>query len=125
MSALSRRRRILETRRLIRDQDGKVRAADGGTLFLDEIGDMTPAAQAKLLRVLQEGVVEPVGGGEVKVDVRVVAAVDREVVHVAHHRVVAGGAVLAVDRRPLFGVVRPRMALSRRRRRRTTTDQTD
>lgn len=61
-----------------RDQDGKVRAAHGGTLFLDEIGDMTPAAQAKLLRVLQEGVVEPVGGGEVTVDVRVVAATHRD-----------------------------------------------
>jgi DNA-binding NtrC family response regulator len=62
-----------------RDRPGKLRQADGGTLFLDEIGDMSPAAQAKLLRVLQEGVVEPLGGGRpVQVDVRVVAATHRD-----------------------------------------------
>lgn len=61
-----------------RDQEGKVRSANGGTLFLDEIGDMSPGAQAKLLRVLQDGVVEPVGGGEVRVSVRVVAATHRD-----------------------------------------------
>jgi DNA-binding NtrC family response regulator len=55
-----------------------VRSADGGTLFLDEIGDMPLAAQARLLRVLQEGVVEPVGGGELSIDVRVVAATHRD-----------------------------------------------
>jgi len=60
-----------------RDQEGKVRAARGGTLFLDEIGDMSPGAQAKLLRVVQDGVVEPIGGGEVHVDVRVIAATHR------------------------------------------------
>ncbi len=61
-----------------RDQEGKVRSASGGTLFLDEIGDMSSGAQAKLLRVLQDGVVEPVGGGEVRVSVRVVAATHRD-----------------------------------------------
>jgi DNA-binding NtrC family response regulator len=62
-----------------RDRPGKLRQADGGTLFLDEIGDMSTAAQAKLLRVLQEGVVEPLGGGrQVEVDVRVLAATHRD-----------------------------------------------
>jgi DNA-binding NtrC family response regulator len=62
-----------------RDRPGKFRQADGGTLFLDEVGDMALAAQAKLLRVLQEGVVEPLGGGDpVAVDVRVLAATHRD-----------------------------------------------
>jgi DNA-binding NtrC family response regulator len=62
-----------------RDRPGKFRQADGGTLFLDEVGDMELAAQAKLLRVLQEGIVEPLGGGEpVTVDVRVLAATHRD-----------------------------------------------
>lgn len=54
---------------------GRFLAANGGTLLLDEIGDMPPAAQAKLLRVLQEGTFEPVGSDRtVKVDVRILAA---------------------------------------------------
>jgi transcriptional regulator with PAS, ATPase and Fis domain len=54
---------------------GRLAAADGGTLFLDEIGDMPLAAQAKLLRVLQEGTITPVGSdSDVAIDVRVVAA---------------------------------------------------
>ena len=58
---------------------GKFELADGGTLFLDEIGDMTPNAQAKVLRVLQESELERVGGGEtIKVDVRVVAATNKD-----------------------------------------------
>jgi DNA-binding NtrC family response regulator len=58
---------------------GKFELADGGTLFLDEIGDMNPSAQAKVLRVLQEGELERVGGDEtIKVDVRVVAATNKK-----------------------------------------------
>jgi DNA-binding NtrC family response regulator len=58
---------------------GKFEQASGGTLFLDEIGDMTPSAQAKVLRVLQEGEVERVGGSEtLTVDVRVVAATNKD-----------------------------------------------
>jgi DNA-binding NtrC family response regulator len=58
---------------------GKFELADGGTLFLDEIGDMTASAQAKVLRVLQEGELERVGGDEtIKVDVRVVAATNKK-----------------------------------------------
>jgi transcriptional regulator with AAA-type ATPase domain len=57
---------------------GRFRDAHGGTLFLDEVGELTPSAQAKLLRVVQEGVVEPVGGQPVKVNVRLVAATNRD-----------------------------------------------
>jgi transcriptional regulator with PAS, ATPase and Fis domain len=58
---------------------GRIEYADGGTLFLDEIGDMKPALQAKLLRVLQEREFEPVGGLKATpVDVRVIAATHRE-----------------------------------------------
>ncbi|MBK9776158.1 MAG: sigma 54-interacting transcriptional regulator [bacterium] len=58
---------------------GRFLAANGGTLLLDEIGDMPSAAQAKLLRVLQEGTFEPVGSDRtVKVDVRILAATHRD-----------------------------------------------
>ncbi|NIA15190.1 MAG: AAA domain-containing protein, partial [Nitrospiraceae bacterium] len=60
-------------------RSGKFEAADGGTLFLDEIGDMQLESQAKLLRVLQDGIVERVGASETrKVDVRVIVATNRE-----------------------------------------------
>jgi DNA-binding NtrC family response regulator len=58
---------------------GKFEQADEGTIFLDEIGDMNPSAQAKVLRVLQEGELERVGGHEtIKVDVRVIAATNKD-----------------------------------------------
>lgn len=58
---------------------GRFELADGGTLFLDEIGDISPAFQAKLLRVLQEGELERVGGSAtLQVDVRLVAATNRD-----------------------------------------------
>lgn len=61
------------------DRRGLFEAADGGTLFLDEVGDMPPAMQAKLLRVLENGEVLPVGSNDVrKVDVRVIAATHRD-----------------------------------------------
>ncbi|MEO8035515.1 MAG: sigma-54 dependent transcriptional regulator [Acidobacteriota bacterium] len=63
----------------VRKQTGKFVAADGGTIFLDEIGDMSLRTQAKVLRVLQEGEVEPVGSASViKVDVRVIAATNKD-----------------------------------------------
>ena len=62
----------------IADRAGSFREAHGGTLFLDEIGDMDLTMQAKLLRVLQERVVSPVGGKPVSVDVRIVAATNRD-----------------------------------------------
>ncbi|MPY87660.1 MAG: response regulator [Luteitalea sp.] len=63
----------------VNDRRGKFEAADGGTIFLDEIADMSLKTQAKVLRVLQEQVVDPVGGqASVRVDVRVVAATNKE-----------------------------------------------
>ena len=60
-------------------RDGKFRIADGGTLFLDEIGDMPLALQAKLLRALQEGEIEPLGSNQiVSFDVRIIAATSRD-----------------------------------------------
>jgi Nif-specific regulatory protein len=60
-------------------RQGRFEQANGGTLFLDEIGEISPAFQAKLLRVLQEGEMERVGGSRtVKVDVRVIAATHRD-----------------------------------------------
>ncbi len=60
-------------------RDGKFKVADGGTLFLDEIGDMPLALQAKLLRVLQEQELEPLGSNRVeRIDVRVIAATSRD-----------------------------------------------
>jgi two-component system, NtrC family, nitrogen regulation response regulator NtrX len=61
------------------DRSGKFELADGGTLFLDEIGDMSPAAQAKVLRALQEGVITRIGGAKsIHVDVRVIAATNKD-----------------------------------------------
>jgi two-component system nitrogen regulation response regulator NtrX len=63
----------------VADRAGKFEQADGGTLFLDEVGDMSLPAQSKLLRVLQEGVVTPVGGSKpIQVDVRVLAATNKD-----------------------------------------------
>ena len=63
----------------VADRRGKFEIASGGTLFLDEVGDMTLKTQAKVLRALQEQVVEPVGGQQsVRVDVRVIAATNKD-----------------------------------------------
>ncbi len=59
-------------------REGRFAKASGGTLFLDEIGELSQAVQVKLLRVLQEGEFEPVGGNTVRADVRVVAATNRD-----------------------------------------------
>jgi two-component system nitrogen regulation response regulator NtrX len=62
----------------VADRSGKFEQADGGTLFLDEVGDMSLGAQAKVLRVLQDGVVTRVGGSKpISVDVRVLAATNK------------------------------------------------
>ena len=61
------------------DRPGKFEVADGGTLFLDEIGDMPHSLQSKLLRVLEEGVIERVGSSKrMQVDVRVVSATNKD-----------------------------------------------
>ena len=63
----------------VKQTRGKIETADGGTLFLDEIGDMPLALQAKLLRFLQERVIERVGGRElIQVDVRIIAATHQD-----------------------------------------------
>jgi len=61
-----------------RDRKGRFALADGGTIFLDEIGDVSPALQVRLLRVLQDGSYEPLGGTEpLTADVRVITATNR------------------------------------------------
>jgi two-component system nitrogen regulation response regulator NtrX len=63
----------------VADHAGKFEQADGGTLFLDEIGDMSPDAQAKVLRALEQGVITRVGGSKaIEVDVRVIAATNKD-----------------------------------------------
>ena len=63
----------------IKDRAGKFEAADGGTIFLDEIGDMSLSAQAKVLRALQENLIQRVGADkDIKVNVRVVAATNKD-----------------------------------------------
>ena len=63
-----------------RDKLGKLELADGGTIFLDEVGEMTPRMQALLLRFLESGEVQPVGGESIhrRVDARVIAATNRD-----------------------------------------------
>ena len=63
----------------VADRRGKFEVADGGTIFLDEIGDMSLKTQAKVLRVLQEQTMEPVGGtARIRVDARVLAATNKD-----------------------------------------------
>ncbi|MEJ5359605.1 MAG: sigma-54 dependent transcriptional regulator [Desulfobacterales bacterium] len=63
----------------VADKPGKFELADGGTVFLDEIGDMSPELQVKVLRVLEEGEFERVGGREtIRIDVRIIAATHRD-----------------------------------------------
>ena len=66
----------------IKQRKGKFEQATGGTIFLDEIGDMSLSAQAKVLRVLQESIITRVGGDlQIKVDVRVIAATNKNLSH--------------------------------------------
>ena len=79
---------------------GKFEQCDQGTLFLDEIGDMTLATQAKILRVLQNGTIERVGGNKpIKVDVRIIAATNKRLEEAVADREFRGGFVLPAQRR--------------------------
>jgi transcriptional regulator with PAS, ATPase and Fis domain len=70
-----------------RDKPGRFALAEGGTIFLDEIGDISPAMQARLLRVLQERVYEPLGGvAPARADVRVVAATNKNLSKLVEQR---------------------------------------
>jgi PAS domain S-box-containing protein len=70
-----------------RDKPGRFALAEGGTIFLDEIGDISAAMQARLLRVLQEKVYEPLGGvAAVKADVRVIAATNKNLAKLVEQR---------------------------------------
>ncbi|WMW67332.1 sigma-54 dependent transcriptional regulator [Nitratidesulfovibrio liaohensis] len=63
----------------VRDHAGKFELAEGGTLFLDEVGELSPASQAKLLRFLEDRVIERVGGTRpLRLDVRIIAATNRD-----------------------------------------------
>jgi transcriptional regulator with GAF, ATPase, and Fis domain len=64
----------------VRDKKGRFELANGGTIFLDEIGDISPVMQVKLMRVLQEGTFERVGGETtIKVDVRLISATNKDI----------------------------------------------
>ena len=98
------------------DRRGKFELADGGTLFLDEIGDMSLKTQAKVLRALQEQVVEPVGGAaSVRVDVRVLAATNKELPAEIRAGPVPRGSVLPAQRHSDLraAAARPRRTTSR------------
>src|SRR5579864_1568224 len=71
----------------VRARRGKFEAADGGTLFLDEVSDLSPSAQAKLLRAIQDFAVERVGGtAPHRVDIRIVAASNRGLARLVEQR---------------------------------------
>lgn len=63
------------------DRKGRFEEAQGGTLFLDEVGELPLSMQSKLLRVLQQGEISPVGGSARKVDVRIIAATNKDLRH--------------------------------------------
>ena len=85
----------------VADRRGKFELAHGGTIFLDEIGDMTLKTQAKVLRVLQEQVMEPVGGStRIRVDARVLAATNKDLPAEIRARPVPRGSLFPPERRP-------------------------
>ena len=83
----------------VRDQAGRVEAAEGGTLFLDEVGEISPALQAKLLRFLQEKQFERIGENRTRqADVRVVAATNRDLEADVRGRPFSRGFALSPER---------------------------
>ncbi|MBL8602583.1 MAG: sigma-54-dependent Fis family transcriptional regulator [Myxococcales bacterium] len=65
----------------VQKREGRFAQARGGTLFLDEIGELSPSVQVKLLRVIQEGEYEPLGGRTQRADLRIVTATNRDLAH--------------------------------------------
>ena len=91
------------------DRKGWFERADGGTLFLDECGELTPAAQVRLLRIFQDGTFERVGGEHsVTVDVRVIAATHRDLQAMVGRRHVSRGSVVSPGGLPAPVATRPR-----------------
>ena len=87
----------------VTDREGKFESADSGTLFLDEVGDMSLKTQAKVLRVLQEQVVERVGGrGGVRVDVRVLAATNKDLRAAIDNRIFRDDLFFRLNVIPIF-----------------------
>ena len=85
------------------DKVGKFQKADGGTLFLDEVGDMSLKTQSKVLRVLEEQRVEPLGSNQpVTVDVRVIAATNKKLEEEIGAERVSRGSVLSAERDSLL-----------------------
>ena len=85
----------------IRQQIGKFELATGGTLFLDEVGDLRYELQAKLLRAIQEGEIERVGGTHpIKTDFRLIAATNTDLDKAVKRRHVPGGFVLPPECHP-------------------------
>ena len=85
----------------VADRRGKFELAHGGTIFLDEIGDMSLKTQAKVLRVLQEQVMEAVGGStRIRVDARVLAATNKDLPAEIRARPLPRGSLLPPERRP-------------------------
>ena len=80
---------------------GRFELCDGGTIFLDEIGDMELATQTKVLRVLQEGEIQRVGGSEtIKVNVRLVAATNKNLEEAGREKRIPRGPLLPTQRCP-------------------------
>jgi two-component system response regulator AtoC len=108
LSGASRRgRRRRSIRAAGRQQRGRIELADGGTFFLDEVGELAPALQAKLLRVLQEKRFERVGGRQtVEADVRWIAATNRNLAEMVQRGTFRGD---PYHRLSLFPVQLPRL----------------
>jgi two-component system nitrogen regulation response regulator NtrX len=95
----------------VADRRGKFELAHGGTIFLDEIGDMSLKTQAKVLRVLQEQVMEAVGGStRIRVDARVVAATNKDLRAEIKAGRIPRGSVLSVECGPNLGAAAARAA---------------
>src|SRR6266436_358844 len=94
----------------VADRRGKFEVADGGTIFLDEIGDMSLKTQAKVLRVLQEQTMEPVGGvTRIRVDTRVVAATNKDLQAEIRASAARAPGRHSAAGRPFHGRLRPRV----------------